>query len=384
MKKYILFILLAVVAVVASAQSSITGGRATVTSDQDMQSLVKERDNTQRVFNVIDAMGRHFEFYRFQVNCLATTQDLAGLPDGARITGISLDGNNLGGDSTLTVSFYAQNTALADQEIDGLGFEQNPFPGEEYLVAADVECHLPGDTARRTLFDVDFDPFTYGGDNVLITLDIQLPENDIVNFSFDMATAKAENALVIRTEKYCINSLAALAPILMPDLDFDFNAQQLPAFTMRYFTNDIRGSVSDAQGNLVSGLKLIITDETDNITYKRGLKIEDDGTFAFKSVDPTHLYTVAITGGEYNFAAEHLAFADDMSDIVLNVLIGASELATGDINADGSVDGTDLNILINIILGKDNNDYDGRGNVDGVGGVDGNDLNALINILLGK
>jgi hypothetical protein len=35
-------------------------------------------------------------------------------------------------------------------------------------------------------------------------------------------------------------------------------------------------------------------------------------------------------------------------------------------------------------LGKDNNDYDGRGNVDGVGGVDGNDLNALINILLGK
>ena len=265
-----------------------------------------------------------------------------------------------------------------------MGFEQNPFPGEEYLVAADVECHLPGDTARRTLFDVDFDPFTYGGDNVLITLDIQLPENDIVNFSFDMATAKTENALVIRTEKYCINSLAALAPILMPDLDFDFNAQQLPAFTMRYFTNDIRGSVSDAQGNLVSGLKLIITDETDNITYKRGLKIEDDGTFAFKSVDPTHLYTVAITGGEYNFAAEHLAFADDMSDIVLNVLIGASELATGDINADGSVDGTDLNILINIILGKDNNDYDGRGNVDGVGGVDGNDLNALINILLGK
>ncbi|MBR6248560.1 MAG: chitobiase/beta-hexosaminidase C-terminal domain-containing protein [Muribaculaceae bacterium] len=59
--------------------------------------------------------------------------------------------------------------------------------------------------------------------------------------------------------------------------------------------------------------------------------------------------------------------------------------ADGDVNGDTKVDGTDLNILINIILGKDQADnYDGRANVDHQGGVDGNDLNALINILLGK
>ena len=58
---------------------------------------------------------------------------------------------------------------------------------------------------------------------------------------------------------------------------------------------------------------------------------------------------------------------------------------TGDVDGNGNVDGTDLNILINIILGKDQaSKYDGRANVDGTGGVDGNDLNALINILLGK
>ena len=56
----------------------------------------------------------------------------------------------------------------------------------------------------------------------------------------------------------------------------------------------------------------------------------------------------------------------------------------GDVNGDGKVDGTDLNVLINILLGKDTNDYDGRDNVNGEGDVDGNDLNALINILLGK
>ena len=61
------------------------------------------------------------------------------------------------------------------------------------------------------------------------------------------------------------------------------------------------------------------------------------------------------------------------------------EYATGDINGDNAVDGNDLNVLINIILGKDSADnYDGRANVDNDGGIDGNDLNVLINILLGK
>ena len=56
----------------------------------------------------------------------------------------------------------------------------------------------------------------------------------------------------------------------------------------------------------------------------------------------------------------------------------------GDVDGNGEVDGTDLNILINILLGKDQNNYDGRENVDEQGGIDGNDLNLLINILLGK
>ena len=66
-------------------------------------------------------------------------------------------------------------------------------------------------------------------------------------------------------------------------------------------------------------------------------------------------------------------------------LVMQREEFTGDVDGNGSVDGTDLNTLINIILGKDSADnYNGRANVDGQGGVDGNDLNALINILLGK
>lgn len=57
----------------------------------------------------------------------------------------------------------------------------------------------------------------------------------------------------------------------------------------------------------------------------------------------------------------------------------------GDVNGDGEVDVTDVNILINIILGKDSADnYDGRADVTGDGNTDVSDVNSLINIILNK
>lgn len=55
----------------------------------------------------------------------------------------------------------------------------------------------------------------------------------------------------------------------------------------------------------------------------------------------------------------------------------------GDVNGDGTVDITDANILINIILGNDKaSNYGGRADVDGNGDVDVADTNAVINIIL--
>ena len=56
----------------------------------------------------------------------------------------------------------------------------------------------------------------------------------------------------------------------------------------------------------------------------------------------------------------------------------------GDVNNDGIVDITDLNIVVNIILGLDDAaNYDGRADVLANGIVDISDLNELINIILG-
>ncbi|MCQ2287926.1 MAG: leucine-rich repeat protein [Muribaculaceae bacterium] len=58
---------------------------------------------------------------------------------------------------------------------------------------------------------------------------------------------------------------------------------------------------------------------------------------------------------------------------------------TGDVNADGNVDVSDLNVVLNIVLGKDDAaKYDGRADVNGDKNIDVSDLNKIINIILGK
>lgn len=56
----------------------------------------------------------------------------------------------------------------------------------------------------------------------------------------------------------------------------------------------------------------------------------------------------------------------------------------GDVNLDGVADVSDLNIIINIILGSDTAEaYEGRADLTGEGAIDVSDINALINIILG-
>ena len=58
---------------------------------------------------------------------------------------------------------------------------------------------------------------------------------------------------------------------------------------------------------------------------------------------------------------------------------------TGDVNGDKEVDITDVNTLINVIMGKEQaSKYEGRADVNGDGLVDITDVNIIINLLLGK
>ena len=103
------------------------------------------------------------------------------------------------------------------------------------------------------------------------------------------------------------------------------------------------------------------------------------GTSVFNFV-PTSSCVLKVPIG----TSESYQNADQWKDFA-NIVEVEFDAEAGDMDDDGEVNGTDLNILINIILGKDNAaNYGGRANVDGSGGIDGSDINMLINILLGK
>ncbi len=72
-------------------------------------------------------------------------------------------------------------------------------------------------------------------------------------------------------------------------------------------------------------------------------------------------------------------------DLTAEVIPVTPDYDQGDVNGDHSVDVSDVNILVNIILGKDTADnYDGRADLIGDNGVDVSDVNAVVNIILGK
>ena len=129
--------------------------------------------------------------------------------------------------------------------------------------------------------------------------------------------------------------------------------------------------------------------------YRYTETIKDGNTSSAKAASEIKVNSKLLVDGDTYYARARLSYlnADGQSrntDFcpVITFVYSASNrptAAVGDVNGDGTIDGNDLNTLVNILLGKDNaENYAGRANVDGEGGVDGNDLNKLINIILGK
>lgn len=92
---------------------------------------------------------------------------------------------------------------------------------------------------------------------------------------------------------------------------------------------------------------------------------------------------VKFNGGEMvlKSAGTEVKFA--LGDIQEIVFAKGTDTKKGDMNGDGSVDISDTNILINIILGNDDaSKYNGRADVNGDGLVDVSDNNGIINLIL--
>ena len=96
----------------------------------------------------------------------------------------------------------------------------------------------------------------------------------------------------------------------------------------------------------------------------------------------TSLYEVDINTGE----TRRLTNITNRFTFACMWVVEDDEQVYSDVNADGTWDIADINILVNIMLGRDNADnYNGRAYVtEGDQVVDIADVNAVINFMLGK
>lgn len=92
------------------------------------------------------------------------------------------------------------------------------------------------------------------------------------------------------------------------------------------------------------------------------------------------LFTKLNLGQAYLAVDKSLLGGDYTSPVQLDLW----SAVPGDVNGDGTVDVTDVNILVNIILGKANAADYPNANINGEGGIDVSDVNAVVNIILGK
>ncbi len=89
--------------------------------------------------------------------------------------------------------------------------------------------------------------------------------------------------------------------------------------------------------------------------------------------EPTY-YRITMSGG----SGYQPCYVDDVTFYYANVFPSF----LGDVNFDGAVDVSDVNAVINMILGKDT--LDSIADLNNDGAVDVTDVNVIINIILGK
>ncbi|MBR1803621.1 MAG: C10 family peptidase [Muribaculaceae bacterium] len=149
------------------------------------------------------------------------------------------------------------------------------------------------------------------------------------------------------------------------------------AYVSMYGIKIYAGDVNEEQGEA----KLLAAIETGDSTYRviEGI------------TDMYYVVNDLIGGGTYTYDVKAVYINQTESEwsnvetVTLKQTPDEPEGLRGDVNLDGVVDVTDVNIVINIILGNDQaENYDRRAYITDDNDIDVSDVNALINIILGK
>ena len=124
------------------------------------------------------------------------------------------------------------------------------------------------------------------------------------------------------------------------------------------------------------------TDAESGISRYKFYAAKGDGEFELIGESITEELTYKLPTGanaeDYKFAVAAVDNAGNMQG-ALSEAIAATKAASADLNGDGKINGTDIQVLINAIVDEEEDD---RFDINGDGKVNGTDIQTLINIIL--
>lgn len=394
MKNIFTLLIVVTVAFLATAGDFTTTVTQTTNSAKEFSmSKSSEGSNPMNVYSAMTvtygSTTRPIQFENYFVECMITPGDMDNVPIGAKVTTIACGGEKIPGRDgeesadTLYLATYIKNDV--DPETDpyttgGYVAAKASYADDE-LYGPMTECGLTAEEGNEAqVIHSDFDlakPFQYTGNIFKVGLDIYAP--DAVFFSYNTTNSETEIGTTYHIKDYSIvhdivfyygSEFIQLLDMLGIDMGMTFEPNKLPAFTLSYFTNDVKGKVTGAGGELV------LTNGEDTYTAQ----VADGEEFAFENVDYTKTYSLSLND---EMIAEGLAFEDITKDIYVEVVVDGSEPVAGDVNGDGEVTASDVTTLYNYLLNNDSNNLvNGDQNADG--DITAADITFVYNILLGS
>lgn len=358
------------------------------------------------------------------MDCLITRSDWSNggveIPIGAKVVGFQLDGyydhqlNN-----KMKFKCWMKNTSattIANTTVNS-GYLHNGYLDrltDDWRYCDAIECVFPSNATEQNpqaLFDVDFyhtKPFVNTGENILMTILSVAGYRKMTDLHFLCSPAQTEIATFYRTGNYGYGGPATSGSTSEVDNMVAAQSYQLPAFRWKYYTNDIFVTINllDPNGDAIAQdditseqpdgrpLLAIYDLSANSLVAIQGATPNSDGFVAVtpgqkievKNVDYTHQYRVRVksaTCGQDEVVASFGAISDDI-DLTFNMQQEKTEPepVRGDLNGDGRVDIADVNIAINIMIGKAPSTE--LSDLNGDGKSDIADVNIVINIMLGK
>ncbi len=393
MKKIFTLLIVAAVAFIATAGNITTNvTQNTNLAKEFSMSKSSEGSNPMNVYSelAIPMISHPVKREYYFVECMIHPEDMENVPIGAKVTSIACGGekrvglNGAESADSLSLAAYIKNDVDPETDsytIGGYSDAKSSY-SEDELYGPMTRIGLTAVEGEETqVIHSDFDiakPFEYTGNIFKVGMDMYLP--DAVFFSYNTTTASEEVATTYHLEPVSsMNNICLYYGCEYQNLidmmnnmgiDMFFEPNTLPAFTLNYFTNDVKGKVTGAGGELV------LTDGEETYT----VQVAAGEEFAFNNVDYTKAYTLSLNG---EVVAENLAFEDITKDLYVEIEASGSEPVAGDVNGDGTVTSADITILYNYLLSGDTtNLVNGDQNADG--SITSSDITTVYNIILGS